>query len=49
MIEPEELKSISAVIEDQSHLDDVVDDLLSSVPEAPKKRVAPVGDAEDLP
>jgi 2-C-methyl-D-erythritol 2,4-cyclodiphosphate synthase len=49
VIEPEELKSISAVIEDQSHLDDVVDDLLSSVPEAPKKRVAPVGDAEDLP
>ena len=49
VIEPEELKSISAVIEDQSHLDDVVDDLLSSVPEAPKKRAAPVGDAEDLP
>ena len=49
VIEPEELKSISAVIEDQSHLDDVVDDLLSSVTEAPKKRVAPVGDAEDLP
>jgi 2-C-methyl-D-erythritol 2,4-cyclodiphosphate synthase len=48
VIEPEELKSMSAVIEDQSHIEDVVDDLLSSVHEDPKKRVAPVYDTDDI-
>jgi 2-C-methyl-D-erythritol 2,4-cyclodiphosphate synthase len=48
VIEPEELKSMSAGIEDQSHIEDVVDDLLSSVHDAPKKRVAPVYDTDDI-
>ena len=48
-IEPEELKSMSAVIESQRQLEDVVEDLLSSVPGAPKKRGgAPVYDTEDI-
>ncbi len=47
-MEPEELKSMSAVIEDQRQLEDVVDDLLSSVHGAPKKRVTPVYDTEDI-
>ena len=37
-IEPDELKSMSAVIESQSQLEDVVDDLLASVHGLPKKR-----------
>jgi 2-C-methyl-D-erythritol 2,4-cyclodiphosphate synthase len=48
VIEPEELKSITAVIEDQSPIEDVVDDLLSSVHETPKKRIAPVYDTDDI-
>jgi 2-C-methyl-D-erythritol 2,4-cyclodiphosphate synthase len=48
VIEPEELKSMSAVVEDQSHMEDVVDDLLRSVPEETKKRVAPVYDTDDI-
>ena len=47
--EPEELKSMSAVIESQRQLEDVVDDLLTSVHGVPKKRtVAPVYDTEDI-
>jgi 2-C-methyl-D-erythritol 2,4-cyclodiphosphate synthase len=46
--EPEELKSMSAVIESQRQLEDVVEDLLSSVHGVPKKRVAPVYDTEDI-
>jgi len=46
--EPDELKSMSAVIESQRQLEDVVDDLLSSVHGVPKKRVAPVYDTEDI-
>ena len=38
VIEPEELKSMSAVIESQRQLEDVVEDLLSSVHGVPKKR-----------
>jgi len=47
--EPEELKSMTAVIESQRQLEDVVEDLLSSVHGVPKKRtVAPVYDTEDI-
>jgi len=48
VIEPEELKSMSAVIESQRQLEDVVEDLLSSVHGVPKKRVEPVYDTEDI-
>lgn len=48
-IEPDDLKSMSAVIESQRQLEDVVDDLLSSVHGVPKKRpIAPVYDTEDI-
>jgi 2-C-methyl-D-erythritol 2,4-cyclodiphosphate synthase len=47
-IEPEELKSMSAVIESQRQLEDVVEDLLSSVHGVPKKRVEPVYDTDDI-
>lgn len=47
--EEEDLKSMSAVIETQKHLEDVVDDLLSSVHGVPKKRsISPVFDTEDI-
>jgi 2-C-methyl-D-erythritol 2,4-cyclodiphosphate synthase len=46
--EPDELKSMSAVIESQRQLEDVVDDLLSSVHGVPKKRGGPVYDTEDI-
>jgi 2-C-methyl-D-erythritol 2,4-cyclodiphosphate synthase len=46
--EPEELKSMSDVIESQRQLEDVVEDLLSSVHGVPKKRGAPVYDTEDI-
>jgi 2-C-methyl-D-erythritol 2,4-cyclodiphosphate synthase len=47
--EPDELKSMSEVIESQRQLEDVVDDLLASVHGVPKKRViAPVYDTEDI-
>ena len=40
---------MSAVIESQRQLEDVVEDLLSSVHGVPKKRVAaPVYDTEDI-
>ena len=47
--EPDELKSMEAVIETQRQLEDVVDDLLSSVHGVPKKRtISPVYDTEDI-
>jgi 2-C-methyl-D-erythritol 2,4-cyclodiphosphate synthase len=47
--EPEELASMSAVIETQRQLEDVVEDLLSSVHGVPKKRtINPVYDTEDI-
>ena len=46
--DPDELKSMSAVIESQRQLEDVVEDLLSSVHGVPKKRIAPVYDTEDI-
>ncbi len=47
--EPEELKSMTAVIETQRQLEDVVEDLLSTVHGVPKKRtVTPVYDTEDI-
>jgi 2-C-methyl-D-erythritol 2,4-cyclodiphosphate synthase len=48
VIEPEELKSMSAVIESQHQLEDVVEDLLSSVHGVPKKRSTPIYDTEDI-
>lgn len=46
---PDDLKTMSAVIESQRQLEDVVDDLLSSVHGVPKKRtIAPVFDTEDI-
>jgi len=45
----DDLKSMSAVIETQKQLEDVVEDLLSSVHGVPKKRtVTPVYDTEDI-
>jgi 2-C-methyl-D-erythritol 2,4-cyclodiphosphate synthase len=45
----EDLKSMSAVIESQKQLEDVVDDLLASVHGVPKKRVeAPLFDTDDI-
>ncbi len=47
--EPDDLKSMSAVIESQRQLEDVVEDLLSSVHGVPKKRtISPVYDTEDI-
>jgi 2-C-methyl-D-erythritol 2,4-cyclodiphosphate synthase len=47
--EPEELKSMEEVIESQRQLEDVVDDLLSTVHGVQKKRsTAPVYDTEDI-
>ena len=47
--EAEELKSMTAVIETQRQLEDVVEDLLTSVHGVPKKRtVTPVYDTEDI-
>lgn len=47
--EPDELKKISEVVETQRQLEDVVDDLLSSVHGIQKRRtVAPVYDTEDI-
>ena len=48
-LEPDELKSMSAVIESQRQLEDVVEDLLASVHGVPKRRGdAPVYDTEDI-
>jgi 2-C-methyl-D-erythritol 2,4-cyclodiphosphate synthase len=47
--EADELHSMSAVIETQKQLEDVVEDLLASVHGVPKKRVvAPIFDTEDI-
>ncbi len=47
--ESEEVKSMSAVIESQRQLEDVVEDLLSSVHGIPKKRtIAPLYDTDDI-
>ncbi len=47
--EAEELKSMTAVIESQRQLEDVVEDLLSQVHGVPKKRtITPVYDTEDI-
>jgi 2-C-methyl-D-erythritol 2,4-cyclodiphosphate synthase len=46
--QPDDLKSMSAVIESQRQLEDVVEDLLSSVHGVPKKRGASVYDTEDI-
>jgi 2-C-methyl-D-erythritol 2,4-cyclodiphosphate synthase len=47
--EPEELKTMSEVVESQRQLEDVVEDLLSTVHGVPKKRaVVPVYDTEDI-
>jgi 2-C-methyl-D-erythritol 2,4-cyclodiphosphate synthase len=47
--EPEELKTMSEVVETQRQLEDVVEDLLSTVHGVPKKRaIVPVYDTEDI-
>jgi len=47
--EPEDLKPMSEVVETQRQLEDVVEDLLSTVHGVPKKRaVVPVYDTEDI-
>ena len=47
--QPDDLKSMSAVIESQRQLEDVVEDLLSSVHGVPKKRGGLVYDTEEIP
>ena len=48
-LDDDDLKSMTAVIESQHQLEDVVEDLLSSVHGVPKKRtVTPVYDTEDI-
>ena len=47
--EPEGLRTMSEVVESQRQLEDVVEDLLSTVHGVPKKRaIAPVYDTEDI-
>jgi len=47
--EPDELKSMSAVIETTRQLEDVVEDLVTSVHGVPKKRtITPIFDTEDI-
>ncbi len=47
-LDEEDLKSMSAIVESQRQLEDVVDDLLASVHGLPKKRISPVYDTEDI-
>jgi 2-C-methyl-D-erythritol 2,4-cyclodiphosphate synthase len=47
-LDDEDLKSMSAIVESQRQLEDVVDDLLASVHGVPKKKIAPVYDTEDI-
>lgn len=44
----DDLRSMSAVIESQRQLEDVVEDLLSQVHGVPKKRTVPIFDTEDI-
>jgi 2-C-methyl-D-erythritol 2,4-cyclodiphosphate synthase len=48
VLDPEELKSMSAVIESQRQLEDVVEDLLSSVHGVPKRRGDSVYETEEI-
>ena len=47
-LDDEDLKSMTAIVESQRQLEDVVDDLLASVHGLPKKRIVPVYDTEDI-
>jgi 2-C-methyl-D-erythritol 2,4-cyclodiphosphate synthase len=48
-LDEDDIRSMSAVIESQKQLEDVVEDLLSQVHGVPKKRaVAPIFDTEDI-
>jgi 2-C-methyl-D-erythritol 2,4-cyclodiphosphate synthase len=47
-LDDDDLKSMSAIVETQRQLEDVVDDLLASVHGVPKKKVTPVYDTEDI-
>ena len=47
-LDDDDLKSMTAVIESQRQLEDVVDDLLASVHGVPKKKITPVYDTEDI-
>jgi 2-C-methyl-D-erythritol 2,4-cyclodiphosphate synthase len=47
--DPEDLKSMSAVIQSQRELEDVVEDLLTQVHGVPKRReIVPAFDIEDI-
>jgi len=47
--DPEDLKSMSAVIQSQRELEDVVEDLLTQVHGVPKRReIVPAFDTEDI-
>jgi 2-C-methyl-D-erythritol 2,4-cyclodiphosphate synthase len=46
--EPDDVKTMSEVVESQRQLEDVVEDLLSSVHGVPKKRISPLYDTEDI-
>ncbi|HUX43605.1 MAG TPA: 2-C-methyl-D-erythritol 2,4-cyclodiphosphate synthase [Terracidiphilus sp.] len=49
VVDRDDLKTMSAVIESQKQLEDVVEDLLTSVHGVPKKRtITPVYDTEDI-
>ncbi|HEY1984538.1 MAG TPA: 2-C-methyl-D-erythritol 2,4-cyclodiphosphate synthase [Terracidiphilus sp.] len=47
-LDEDDLRSMSAIVESQRQLEDVVDDLLASVHGKPKKRIDPVYDTEDI-
>ena len=47
-LDDDDLKSMTAVIESQRQLENVVDDLLASVHGVPKKKITPVYDTEDI-
>jgi 2-C-methyl-D-erythritol 2,4-cyclodiphosphate synthase len=47
-LDDDDLKSMSAIVETQRQLEDVVDDLLASVHGVPKKKGTPVYDTEDI-
>ena len=46
--DPEELKSMTAVIESQRQLEDVVENLVSQVHGTPRRTIVPVFDTEDI-
>lgn len=47
-LDEDDLRSMSAVVESQRQLEDVVEDLLSQVHGVPKKRTVPIFDTDDI-